>query len=87
MAILGLILGVLVVITGSAAPVEPERAQVSGRIQVLSTSHVVHFPSSVTLHLQARSTEEISNIQVFYRVGNQTVTSYGYPEFQPASLV
>jgi hypothetical protein len=87
MAIMGLIVGVLAVMAGTVVSVEPERAQIVGRMQVLSTSHVVDFPSGVTLHLQVRSTSDISDIQVFYRLGNQTVTLYGYPEFQPASLV
>jgi hypothetical protein len=90
MAILGLILGVLGVLgvmAGPVVPFEPEHTQVSGSIQVLSTSHVVDFPSGVVLSLQLRSTADISDIQVFYRLGNQTVTSYGYPDFQPGSLV
>ena len=87
MAILGLILGVLGVMAGPVVPFEPEHTQVSGSIQVLSTSHVVDFPSGVALSLQLRSTADISDIQVFYRLGNQTVTSYGYPDFQPGSLV
>jgi hypothetical protein len=87
MAILGLILSVLGVVAGASVPFEPERTQASGSIQVLSTSHVVDFPSSVTMQLQVRSTADISDIQVFYRLGNQSVTSYGYPDFQPGSLV
>lgn len=84
MAIWGLILGVLAAVAGPGTPVDWERSQVTGQIQVLSTSHVVDFPSSVKLRLEVRSSNEITDIKLTYWFGNQQVTTYGYPDFSPS---
>ncbi|MCH8827877.1 MAG: hypothetical protein IIB16_13035 [Chloroflexi bacterium] len=88
MAVWGLVLGILAgmagVGAGTGAPTDWGHNQIAGQIQVLSTSHVVNFPSNVTLRLEVRSSAEITGVELFYRLGNQDVTSYGYPEFSNA---
>ena len=91
MAIWGLVAGVLAVVAGSGASPgasgEWGLSQVSGQIQVLSTSHAVDFPTSVTMYLDVRSTTEITDVQLIFRLANQQITTYGYPEFSPSSRV
>ncbi|MDA1227407.1 MAG: hypothetical protein BZY79_00100 [SAR202 cluster bacterium Casp-Chloro-G4] len=87
MAIWGLILGVLAAVVGTGAPVDWGRNQVENHIQVLSASHELDFPSRVTLRLEVGSSTEITEVEIFYRLGNQEVTSYGYPGFSPALRV
>ncbi|MCI0868627.1 MAG: hypothetical protein J4O08_02830, partial [Chloroflexi bacterium] len=74
MAVWGLVLGILTgmagVGAGTGAPTDWGHNQVAGQIQVLSTSHVVNFPSNVTLRLEVRSSAEITGVELFYRLGN-----------------
>ena len=62
--------------------VRPESA-----IRVLSSEHEVHFPSRMDFTLTAESESPITSITFYYRLAGRPVSVYGYPTFEPGTLV
>ncbi|MEE2884705.1 MAG: peptidase MA family metallohydrolase [Chloroflexota bacterium] len=57
-------------------------------IRVIAKTHVIDFPKSVTLKLEAVSDSPVRSIKIFYTVGKEEAVSiYGYPEFIPSKTV
>ena len=59
----------------------------SETIRVVSTSHAIDFPTDVVISVEAEADSEIVEVALFYRLGDQKVKIYGYPEFTPSTNV
>ena len=65
-----------------------EAYQPSEPIRVIAKTHVIDFPKSVTLKLEAESDSPVRSIKIFYTLGEEKVVRiYGYPEFMPSNTV
>ena len=65
-----------------------EASRPSIPIRVIAKTHVIDFPKSVTLKLEAVSDSPVRSIKIFYTLGKEEAVSiYGYPEFIPSKTV
>ena len=87
MVLFSLIIGVVAVVTASVPGDLSQDARPWEPIRVISSSHEIDFPDEVVLRLEAESEVEIAEVTMFYRLGVQSVRTYGYPEFTPATHV
>ena len=87
MPFLSLILGFVVAIVGSPGDSPAPGPDQQDPIRVVSSSHEIDFPNSLVLKLEAEGDAEITDVQLFYRLGPRDVSIYGYAEFTPAKQV
>ena len=63
-------------------------AWADGEITVVQDKVTAKFQEQITFALEAKSaTSDISRITLYYQLGNQPVTSYAYPKFDPGRTV
>ena len=87
MTLLSLMFGLVAALMGSPggdlssapAPREP--------IRILSSSQDIDFPNGVVLRLEAEADAEITEVTLFYRLGRQKISIFGYPEYTPSTRV
>ena len=68
----------------------PRFAYAGGGITVVSTAVKADFPQSIAFSLEARSTAEITQVALRYRVKHEScvsVTAVAIPEFRPGREV
>ena len=87
MTLVSLLLGAALTIAASGASIVSPDLFPTERIRVLSVSHEIDFPREVVLTLEAEAIAGIADVTLFYRLGSQKVSMYGYPEFQRAGRV
>ena len=68
--------------SGPAADLKPVTP-----IRVVSSTHEVKYPSEVLFQLRAESESHITEVTLFYLLGNQNVRVYGYPTFTPGKSI
>ncbi len=56
-------------------------------IKLITAQTEVNFPREVIFQLEAEAEQEITDITLFYRLGNQPVITYAYPDFEPSTQV
>lgn len=83
LSLLALAAALLTVAVSYAAPTP----DLSGPIRPVSTTTEINFPDELVIRLQVEADEEIREITVFYRLGRQKTTIYGYPSFTPGTSV
>ena len=87
MTLVSLMAGALLAIAVSAgSSVLPELIPTE-HIRVLSISQEIDFPHEVVLTLEAEAIADIAEVTLYYRLGTQKVSMYGYPRFQRARRV
>lgn len=65
-----------------------EASNPSFPIRVIAKTHVIDFPKSVTLKLEAESDSPVRSIKIFYTLGDEDVVRiYGYPDFIPSKTI
>ena len=88
MLLLSILLGALTAITipgGETLSPSPQSAGES--IRVISTSHLIDFPDEVVFRLEAEADSQITEVKLFYQLGNQKTRIYGYPSFTRSNRV
>ena len=70
--------------SGAGAQPVPEPLQ---PIRVVSSTHEIGFPTEVLFRLEAEASTEIVEVTLFYRLGRQKTTIYGYPTFARGNRV
>ena len=73
-------------LTGAVSHAAPG-PDLSGPIRQVSTTTEINFPDELVIRLEVEADEEIREITVFYRLGRQKTTIYGYPSFTPGTSV
>lgn len=73
-------------LTGAVSYAAPS-PDLPGPIRPVSTTTEINFPDELVIRLQVEADEEIREITVFYRLGRQKTTIYGYPSFTPGTRV
>ncbi len=88
MLLLSILLGALAAITTSGDETLLPSPQSAGEsIRVVSTSHLIDFPDEVVFRLEAEADSQITEVKLFYQLGNQKVRIYGYPSFTQSNRV
>ena len=87
MLLFSLMAGLAVVLTASSSDAQPSAPVPIEPIKVLSTDHSIDFPDEVVLTVEAESQSEITEVTLYYRLGNRTIRVYGYPDFEPSTRV
>ena len=61
----------------------------SATVRVVSADHRVEFPDRIVLTVEAESTFDLADVQLFYKLGQQETTIYGYATISrtPTSVV
>ena len=63
----------------ASLPIEP--------IKILSTEHKINFPNEVVLTVEAESQSEITEVTLYYKLGDRAIKVYGYPDFEQGNRV
>ena len=87
MALPSLAVSILVAMGASGGDVLSPSPQPGPPIRVVSNTYEIDFPNEVVFTLEAEANAEITGVTLFYRLGRQEVTIYGYPDFAPATHV
>ena len=87
MPLLSLMLGTVLTIAASGGSSVSPPLIPAEHIRVVSVSHEIDFPHEIVLTLEAEARADVADMTLYYRLGNQTVITYGYPRFQRSRQV
>ena len=57
----------------------------SATVTIISVDHRIEFPDRIVLSVEVESTFDLLEVQLFYRLGQQETTIYGYPTLSRTS--